>query len=323
MPQRHPRFVTPGDRMQRAAGDPFVVRVSLLVAAVVLLVPVALIFRAGNGRGVETSSLPGAAAILEPTGSPASPSTTASAAAAPVALSSSSTVPVTAATTTTVATTPPPNPSAAAATAEVATTTTTAPTTAATPSCTSTYTVRAGDYWVGIARAHSVTLAALLGQNGATVETALFPGESVCLPAGAQAPTTTRAPATTTRPTTTTRPAATTRAPTTTRAPATTAAPAPPPNVYSRDQVVAIIRAVWPDELEEHALAIAERESNFVPTAKNYCCYGLFQIYWNVHKGWLRGIGVTSASQLYDPTTNANAAYALYQRSGGWGPWGG
>ena len=58
-----------------------------------------------------------------------------------------------------------------------------------------------------------------------------------------------------------------------------------------------------------------------MPTAKNFCCYGLFQIYWNVHKSWLADIGITSDQQLYDPATNARAAYALYQRAGGWGPW--
>jgi hypothetical protein len=34
-------------------------------------------------------------------------------------------------------------------------------------------------------------------------------------------------------------------------------------------------------------------------------------------------MGVTSATQLYDPTVNATVAYALYQRAGGFGPWGG
>jgi hypothetical protein len=56
---------------------------------------------------------------------------------------------------------------------------------------------------------------------------------------------------------------------------------------------------------------------------KNYCCYGLFQIYFDQHKSWLAQMGVTSAAQLYDPTVNANAALALYNRAGGWGPWGG
>jgi hypothetical protein len=79
---------------------------------------------------------------------------------------------------------------------------------------------------------------------------------------------------------------------------------------------------VWPDELEERALQIVDRESNFVPTAKNYCCYGLFQIYYEVHRSWLADIGITSATQLFDPATNARAAYVLYQRAGGFGPWG-
>ena len=82
-----------------------------------------------------------------------------------------------------------------------------------------------------------------------------------------------------------------------------------------------IIRDAWPDELEARALEIAYRESRYVPTAKNFCCYGIFQIYWNVHKSWLADIGITNDQQLYDPATNARAAYALYQRAGGWGPW--
>jgi soluble lytic murein transglycosylase-like protein len=86
--------------------------------------------------------------------------------------------------------------------------------------------------------------------------------------------------------------------------------------------VQAIIRAVWPDELEGRAIEIAQRESNFIPTARNSCCLGVFQVYWSVHKSWLAGIGITSAEQLYDPTLNARAALALYERAGGWGPWG-
>ena len=82
-----------------------------------------------------------------------------------------------------------------------------------------------------------------------------------------------------------------------------------------------IIRSVWPDHLEERALVISHRESSWIPTAENYCCVGLFQIYYDVHKSWLAGIGVNEKSDLYDPYLNAKAAYALYQRSGGWGPW--
>ena len=83
----------------------------------------------------------------------------------------------------------------------------------------------------------------------------------------------------------------------------------------------AIIREVWPDDLEDEAVRIATRESNLNPTVRTYCCFGLFLIYWSVHRGWLSGLGVSAPSQLYDPRVNATAAYTLYQRSGGWGPW--
>ena len=109
----------------------------------------------------------------------------------------------------------------------------------------------------------------------------------------------------------------------TTVAPTTTSPPLPPASNATVAEVQAIIRSVWPDELEERALEIARRESNFIPTARNFCCYGVFQIYWSVHRSWLSGIGITSVEQLYDPTTNARAALALYERAGGWGPWGG
>jgi len=55
----------------------------------------------------------------------------------------------------------------------------------------------------------------------------------------------------------------------------------------------------------------------------NSCCYGLFQIHWEAHRSWLSSMGVTSAWQLYDAKVNAVAAYTLYQRAGGFGPWGG
>jgi hypothetical protein len=67
------------------------------------------------------------------------------------------------------------------------------------------------------------------------------------------------------------------------------------PRSYTQAESVAIIRQIWPDELEEKAIAIAWRESNHQHTARNYCCHGLFQMYFNVHKGWLRDLGVTAA----------------------------
>ena len=66
---------------------------------------------------------------------------------------------------------------------------------------------------------------------------------------------------------------------------------------------------MWPDDLEDEAIRHRHpREQPGTPSVQNYCCYGLFQIYYNVHKGWLATIGITSAAQLYDPRTNAYAA---------------
>ena len=86
-----------------------------------------------------------------------------------------------------------------------------------------------------------------------------------------------------------------------------------------------LIRDIWPDELEERALEIAWRESNYIATAYNgWCCYGVFQIYCTrPRRAGSTTIGVNTASDLLDARKNITAAYALYQRAGGWGPWGG
>jgi LysM repeat protein len=214
-----------------------------------------------------------------------------------------------------------------------------APTVPTTPACGSRYEIAAGDYWIRLADAAGVSMSELLGVNDASVDTVLVPGDSICLPAGAVTPSpppttsaapVTSAPAQANAPSspssnrsssnTSSRPATVT---TTTVAPApTTTAPSRPAAVPT-SQAVQIIRDAWPDELEERAIEIAWRESNHRSNVNNWCCYGLFQIHWNAHKSWLDTLGITSVSQLYDPVLNANAAYALYQRSGGFGPWGG
>ena len=84
-----------------------------------------------------------------------------------------------------------------------------------------------------------------------------------------------------------------------------------------------LIRKIWPDHLEEKALSIAWRESNHRPDVNNYCCYGLFQIYFSVHQSWLADLGINQAEHLFDARLNTIAAYTLYQQAGGWGPWGG
>jgi hypothetical protein len=196
------------------------------------------------------------------------------------------------------------------------------------PPCGDDYELATGDYWIRIADAADVDLADLLAVNDASVDTVLVPGGSICLPVGASTP----APPTTSAPraaaTTATNAAPTTRSSATTPT-VTTAPPAPTTTVPARPaavsaaEAVAIIRSVWPDDLEERAIEIAWRESNHRSNVNNSCCYGLFQIHWEAHRSWLSSIGVTSAWQLYDANVNTVAAYTLYQRSGGFGPWGG
>jgi len=199
------------------------------------------------------------------------------------------------------------------------------------PACGKQYELAAGDYWIRIADAAEVSLADLLAVNGSSVDTMLVPGRPICLPVGASTPLPPPTTPTTTVPATTVPAAVVARAPTTTAprrpAPTTTVAPtqtAPArPAAVPSSQATAIIRQVWPDDLEERAIEIAWRESNHKSNVDNFCCYGLFQIYYSVHKSWLSTIGVDSAQYLFDPQLNAQAAYMLYQRAGGFGPWGG
>ncbi len=98
-----------------------------------------------------------------------------------------------------------------------------------------------------------------------------------------------------------------------------------PKATTKRNEVIAIIREIWPDEHEETALFLAQRESNMIPNViggTNNCCIGLFQMYYTVHKAWLVDIGVTEPSQLFDARTNTLAAFTLFKRNGkSWKPW--
>jgi LysM repeat protein len=182
--------------------------------------------------------------------------------------------------------------------------------------CSRTYRVHAGDSWLRIAAAGQIAVAQLLSVNDAQLDTSIHPGQELCLPAGARMPS---------PPTTTVASAPPVRA----VAPSPVRTPAPPTRVVapagprpSPDQVIAMIREIWPAELQERAIAIAHRESRHRADAYNgWCCYGVFQIYWNVHRSWMSGHGVASASQLFDARTNIEMAYRIYQRAGGWGPW--
>lgn len=181
------------------------------------------------------------------------------------------------------------------------------------PTCGSSYVVRAGDAWTLIADRASIPTRTLLEHNGAAARDMLYPGDELCLPQGVRVviPASTVAPSTTS-------------APSVTAAPTTTVAIPPSP---SNSEVERIIRAIWPDDLEERALKIAWRESNYQADADNgWCCVGLFQIYWTIHQTWLGSIGVTSRAPLFDAEINTRAALALYERSlaqrgDGWHPW--
>jgi hypothetical protein len=332
--------------------DPLIARLGAIAAVGLLALPVAwMVSRDGGSKVVSSNSIAGqttetvvlAPAVVGATPAAVLPAEVATTAAMPTtaAEGAPSTAPTTVHAVATADTTP--TSSAAASTPATLGKAPSAPeleTMSSTPAnevavvaddvevtrvCANNYNVVAGDYWILIAGKVDLTLKEVLTANNATVDSPLYPGRTICLPwnasATTDAPSTTPAPATTA---TAAKPTASS-APPTTAAPATTAAPttteAPPKNIYSKDQVAQIIRDVWPDELEDEAIRIATRESNLIPTVRNWCCYGLFQIYFNANKASLASWGITSAAQLYDPKVNAYAAYAMYLRAGGWGPW--
>ncbi|MFP5487135.1 MAG: LysM peptidoglycan-binding domain-containing protein, partial [Acidimicrobiia bacterium] len=189
------------------------------------------------------------------------------------------------------------------------------------PACPQTYTAAPGDSWYRIADEAGVSPSELLAENNATTATVILPGDDVCLPEGASMPS---PPSTTVAPTTTVPDdepePATTTAPPTTEAPTTTAAPT---ENLSRSEVQELIRQTWPEGEVDKALEVARRESNYIATADNgWCCVGVFQIYWTVHRGWLDEFGITERSDLFDARKNIAAAYSMWQQQG-WGPWGG
>ncbi len=314
--------------------DPLLRRVGALAIAVALCVPLAMTLRGGDQRSSlqpETSTVAvgpaatgtDAAAATEPAGDPVTHPATDGVAATQQAVATEAIATETAASATKAQVVEAAPANVVSATPVVA-----APAVEAVGAtqlvCAKTYDVVAGDYWILIAKKVSLSLREVLAANSATTKTAIYPGRSVCLPSNASAPTTAApvAPATTVK-TSTAAPVTTVKATTTTVKTTSTSTPAAaaPTTSYSRAEVEAIIRQVWPDDLENEAVRIATRESNLDPGVRNYCCFGLFQIYYNVHKTWLSQMGVTSAEQLYDPMTNAYVAYAMYLKAGGWGPW--
>lgn len=161
--------------------------------------------------------------------------------------------------------------------------------------CVKTYEVKRNDSWNRIAKKVSVSMSLLLKANKATTKTMLLIGDIICLP----------------------------RAAVTESAVKTGPVIGPPARLYSVRESTAIIREVFPDRLEERALAIAKRESqlNAANINGSRCCLGLFQIHWSAHRSWLKNIGITTPEQMLDARTNAKAAFALYKRSNSWAAW--
>ena len=160
--------------------------------------------------------------------------------------------------------------------------------------CVKTYTVKKNDSWNRLAQKVQVSMSLLLKVNKAHTGTMLLIGDVICLPRAAV-----------------------------TEASGSPAMKLVPAKIYSVSQSAAIIREIFPDHLENRALAIAKRESKL--NAADYnggCCIGLFQLNWDAHKSWMRNIGITNPSQLLDARENAAAALALYKRSHSWAAWG-
>ncbi|MEN9505275.1 MAG: hypothetical protein RI958_1201 [Actinomycetota bacterium] len=93
----------------------------------------------------------------------------------------------------TVPSAPAPAPAASPIARPVATTATATAIGGAAPA--STYTIKAGDYFYGIARRHGVSLDALLSANNLTPSSVVHPGSTITIPAGGRVPATSPSPA--------------------------------------------------------------------------------------------------------------------------------
>ena len=157
--------------------------------------------------------------------------------------------------------------------------------------CTLSYTVVKNDSWSKIAGRVAVTMSLLLKANRAKTSTMLLIGDVICLPKSAV-----------------------------TKKESTGLTLKSPAKRYTAAQSEAIIREIFPDSQENRAVAIAKRESKLNAASYNYCCVGLFQIYFTAHRSTLAAIGITSAQELLDARKNTLAAFTIYKRSG-WGAW--
>ena len=162
--------------------------------------------------------------------------------------------------------------------------------------CVKSYTVKRNDSWSKIADKVDVSMSLLLKVNKASTKTLILIGDVICLPRAAVTQSGTPVPSGGLKLN-------------------------PPAQRYTASQSAAIIKGIFPDELEQRAIAIAKRESKLNSAAYSWCCVGLFQLNWSSHKKWLNAMGIGSAQELLDPYVASRAALQLYKRSNGWGPW--
>lgn len=263
--------------------DPFVARLLIVGVVVGLLVPVAM--AVGGGGNTPTPTGLGGAAILEP--GVDTPLTETS--FTPTSYIAPEIAPA-------VAPIPEAEPATQAVKAVVQ----------AGPKCGGKFTVKAGDSWSLLGDYAGVATRDLLAVNKATIRTVIVPGDELCVPQGSRF----RRPA---------------PAVATTQPKKVTSATKPLVIVaakrFSVAQSTQFIRDTFPDELEQRALEIAQRESRLNAAGYNWCCYGLFQIHFQAHKSWLASLGVSNPSQLLDAGVNARAALTLYKRSNSWAAW--
>ena len=169
------------------------------------------------------------------------------------------------------------------------------------PSGRATYTTVRNDSWSRVADKVGISMKSLLRANKASTSSMLLIGDVVCLPKSIRADASNRAGQQTSG--------------------RQELRLDPPAVVYPAKKSRAIIREVFPRGLHRRALAIAQRESRMNAAGYNWCCVGLFQLNWWSHREWLADMGITSPQQLLDAQVNAEAALALYKRSGSWAPW--
>jgi len=158
--------------------------------------------------------------------------------------------------------------------------------------CATTYTAVANDSWWKISTKVKVTVKELLAANNARTSTMILIGDVLCLPKSAV-----------------------------TKEQARGLSLKPPVKRHTKAASEKVIREIWPDHLEDKAVAIARRESKLNAASWNWCCIGLFQVNWWSHRSWLKGEGITQPEQLLNARTNAEVGWMIYKRASGWGPW--